>query len=101
MSFLATLRPGDIVVLDNLSAHKVAGVREAIEAAGAKIVYLPSDSPDLNPIELVFSKLKWLLRSAAVRTVSDLWSFLGRALDHFPAPECLHYLRRCGYATHV
>ena len=94
-----TLRPGDILVLDNLSAHKVAGVREAVEGAGAKIVYLPPYSPDLNPIELVFSKLKWLLRSAAIRTVSDLWSFLGRALDHFPPDQCLHYLRHCGYAT--
>lgn len=92
-----TLRPGDIVVLDNLSAHKVAGVREAIESVGATLVYLPPYSPDLNPIELVFSKLKWLLRSAAKRTVEGLWSLLGSMPDHFPPQQCLAYLRHCGY----
>lgn len=96
---LPTLRAGDIVVLDNLAAHKVAGVREAIEQAGAKLVYLPPYSPDFNPIELVFSKLKWLLRSAALRTVDALWNFLGQALDHFLPQECIHYFRHCGYAT--
>ena len=95
-----TLKQDDLVVLDNLSAHKVAGVREAIEAAGAKLVYLPPYSPDLNPIELVFSKLKWLIRSAALRTVDALWSFLGKVIDAFPPDECAHYLRHCGYATH-
>ncbi len=94
-----TLRSGDIVVMDNLSAHKVAGVREAITAAGAMLVDLPPYSPDLNPIELVFSKLKWLVRSESPRTIERLWSFLGQTLDHFPADECLRYFRHCGYAT--
>ena len=94
-----TLRPGDIVVMDNLAAHKVAGVREAIAAAGATLVYLPPYSPDFNPIELVFSKLKWLVRSAALRTIDTLWDFLGRVLDHFPPDECRRYFRHCGYAT--
>ena len=92
-----TLRPGDIVVLDNLSAQKVAGVREAIESVGATLVYLPPYSPDLNPIELVFSKLKWLLRSAAKRTVEELWSLLGSMPDHFPPQQCSAYVRHCGY----
>ena len=92
-----TLRPGDLVVMDNLPAHKVAGVRRAIEAAGATIVYLPPYSPDFNPIELVFAKLKSLLRSAAERTVSGLWSLLGQLLDQFTTHECGHYFRHCGY----
>ena len=96
-----TLSIGDIVVMDNLSSHKVAGVREAIEAAGAKVVYLPPYSPDLNPIELVFSKLKWLLRSASPRTIESLWEFLGKSLDQFPPNECQNYFRHCGYATHA
>jgi len=94
-----TLKRDDLVVMDNLSAHKVAGVREAIESVGATLVYLPPYSPDLNPIELVFSKLKWLVRSASPRTVERLWSFLGQALDHFSPDECLHYFQHCGYAT--
>ena len=76
-----TLRPGDIVVMDNLSSHKVAGVREAIEAAGAELRYLPPYSPDYNPIELAFSKLKKLLRDGAQRTVDKLWELCGRILD--------------------
>jgi transposase len=92
-----TLSAGDLVVMDNLPAHKVAGVREALEATGAKLVYLPPYSPDLNPIELVFSKLKWLLRSAQVRSVDGLYSLLGTLLDHFPPNECRNYLRHCGY----
>ena len=94
-----TLRPGDIVVMDNLPAHKVAGVREAIANAGATLVYLPPYSPDFNPIELAFSKLKWLARSAALRNIDALWNFLGRVLDQFPAAECTRYFRHCGYAT--
>lgn len=94
-----TLRPGDIVVMDNLAAHKVAGVREAIEAVGARIAYLPPYSPDLNPIELVFSKLKWLTRSAAERTVEGLWNLLGRLLDHFQPDECQRYFAHCGYTA--
>lgn len=92
-----TLSPGDIVVMDNLSSHKAAGVRQAIESVGAKLVYLPPYSPDLNPIEMTYSKLKWLVRSAAERTVEGLWSLVGRLLDHFPADECRRYLRHCGY----
>ena len=92
-----TLTPGDIVVLDNLSSHKAAGVRQAIESAGATLIYLPPYSPDLNPIEMTYSKLKWLVRSAAERTVEGLWSLVGRLLDHFPADECSLYLRHCGY----
>lgn len=94
-----TLLPGDIVVLDNLSAHKVAGVRAAIEAVDARIVYLPPYSPDLNPIELVFSKFKWLVRSAAERTVDGLWRLCGQLLDQFTATECQNYFRHCGYAA--
>lgn len=92
-----TLHPGDIVVLDNLSSHKQAGVRQAIEQAGAQLLYLPPYSPDLNPIELAFSKLKWLLRSVAERTVDALWSRLGQLLDCFSPHECANYLRHCGY----
>jgi transposase len=94
-----TLRAGDLVVMDNLSAHKVAGVRTAIEAMGATLVYLPPYSPDFNPIELVFSKLKWILRSAAARTVVDLWSLLGQLLDHFSPDECRRYFAHCGYTA--
>ena len=92
-----TLRPGDLVVLDNLSSHKAAGVREAIEQAGARLMYLPPYSPDLNSIELAFSKLKWLLRSAAERTVDALWSRLGQLLGAFPPHQCRNYFRHCGY----
>ncbi len=94
-----TLRPGDIVVMDNLSAHKVAGVRAAIEAVGAIVAYLPPYSPDLNPIELAFAKLKWLLRSAAERTKEGLWNLFGRLVDQFPRDECSRYLRHCGYTA--
>jgi transposase len=94
-----TLRRGDIVVLDNLSAHKVAGVRQAIESVGASLVYLPPYSPDLNPIELVFSKLKWLLLSGAARTVETLWSLLGTMPDHFPPEQCSAYRKHCGYSN--
>jgi transposase len=94
-----TLQPGDIVIMDNLAAHKVAGVRAAVESVGARVVYLPPYSPDLNPIELVFAKLKWLLRSAATRTLDHLWSFLGQVHDAFRTEECADYLRHCGYAT--
>jgi transposase len=93
------LQPGDVVVLDNLSSHKRARVREAIEAAGCRLEYLPPYSPDLNPIELAFAKLKALLRKAGERTVEGLWQFLGRALDAFGAQECHSYLRHCGYAA--
>jgi transposase len=92
-----TLSRGDMVILDNLSSHKKAGVREAIEACGARVVYLPPYSPDLNPIELAFSKLKSLLRSAGQRTVDGLWSSLADLLDRFTPHECHNYFRHCGY----
>lgn len=92
-----TLRPGDVVVLDNLSSHKRAAVREAIEGAGCTLLLLPPYSPDLNPIELLFAKLKALLRKAGERTVAGLWDFLGRALDAFSPEECRNYFRHCGY----
>jgi transposase len=92
-----TLRPGDIVVMDNLGAHKVRGVRQAIEAAGAELLYLPPYSPDLNPIEQAFAKLKTLLRTAARRTVDALWRAIGHALDAFTPAECAHYLAHAGY----
>jgi transposase len=92
-----TLRPGDIVVLDNLGAHKVKGVRAAIEATGAELLYLPPYSPDFNPIEQAFAKLKALLRTAARRTVDALWRAIGHALDAFPPAECARYLAHAGY----
>ena len=98
-SLAPALAPGDVVVLDNLAAHKVAGVREAIAAAGASILYLPPDSPDLNPIEQLFAKLKALLRKAAARTKEDLWSIIGRLLDAWSTTECSNYLRHCGYGS--
>ena len=98
--FLApALEPGDVVVLDNLAAHKVAGVRQAIAAAGASILYLPPYSPDLNPIEQLFAKLKALLRKAAARTRDELWSTIGRLLATIPPSECANYLNHCGYGS--
>jgi transposase len=91
------LRAGDVVVLDDLSCHKRAGVREAIEAAGGTPLLLPPYSPDLNPIEMAFSKLKRLLRKAAARTVEALWEVIGRLLDHFSPQECANYIRHAGY----
>jgi transposase len=93
-----TLAPGDVVVMDNLGAHKVAGVRAAIEAAGATLLYLPPYSPDLNPIEQAFAKLKALLRKAAPRSIDALWQTIGQLLDAFAADECANYLRHAGYA---
>jgi transposase len=94
-----TLSRGDIVVMDNLGSHKVDGVLQAIEAKGAKLLYLPPYSPDLNPIELAFAKLKGLLRKAAVRTVDDLWRKLGELLEAFTPQECRNYLSYDGYAS--
>jgi transposase len=91
------LKPGDIVVLDNLSSHKVAGIRAAIEATGAELRYLPPYSPDLNPIELAFAKLKKLLRDGAERTADKLWDLCGRILDEFTEHECRNYFKHCGY----
>jgi transposase len=92
-----SLAPGDIVVIDNLPAHKVAGVRAAIEARGAILLYLPPYSPDLNPIEQVFAKLKTLLRRAAPRNRHALWKSIGTLLDRFPPSECQNYIGNAGY----
>ena len=96
---IPTLTPGDIVIMDNLPAHKVAGVRETIEAVGARLVYLPPYSPDFNPIEQFFAKLKALLRKAAERSVDALWDRIGQLLDAFSPEECRNYLRHAGYAS--
>jgi transposase len=94
-----TLQPGDVVVMDNLAVHKRAGVREAIEGANCRLLYLPAYSPDLNPIERAFAKLKALLRRAGERTVEGLWGLLGRLLDEFGPAECRNYIRHCGYSA--
>jgi transposase len=101
-----TLQPGDVVVLDNLPAHKVKGVREAIHAVDAGLLYLPPPdqvrgrlySPDLNPIEQLFAKLKTLLRKVAARSREALWTTIGNLLDAFSPDECRNYLANCGYA---
>ena len=92
-----TLKPGDIVIADNLPAHKVAGVKEIIEQAGATIVYLPPYSPDLNPIEQVFAKLKKLLRKAMARSYETLWRTIGKLLPPFAKQECQNYFTNSGY----
>jgi transposase len=93
-----SLCEGDWVILDNLPAHKGQTVRELIEARGAKLVFLPPYSPDLNPIEMAFAKLKTLLRKAAQRTVAALWDTIGELLSAFTPEECANYLRHAGYA---
>jgi len=92
-----SLRPGDIVIMDNLPAHRVAGVREAIEARGASLLYLPPYSPHFNPIELAFAKLKALLRKAAARTVDALWAAITDAIEAFTPRECANYFTATGY----
>jgi transposase len=92
-----TLRRGDIVIMDNLGSHKVAGVREAIEAAGATLMFIPPYSPDLNPIEQAFSKLKAIIRAKKLRTVDALWKALGNVVDCFTADECANFFRDGGY----
>ena len=92
-----TLGSGDIVVMDNLPAHKAAGVRDAIEAAGASLLYLPPYSPDFNPIENAFAKLKALLRAKAERTIATLWDAVGPLLDLFTPTECANYFKTAGY----
>lgn len=92
-----TLAKGDIVFMDNLRTHKIAGVAEAIEAAGARVRYLPAYSPDLNPIEMAFAKLKAALRKGAARTVKALLRLIGRLIKTFAPEECANYFRHAGY----
>ena len=91
------LRAGDVVIMDNLSSHKRPGIRAAIEAAGASLLYLPPYSPDFNPIENAFAKLKAMLRKAAERTVEGLWNAIGRIIDTFTTSECTNYFAAAGY----
>lgn len=92
-----TLKPGDIVIMDNLPAHKPIAVCEAIEKAGATLKFLPPYSPDFNPIEMAFSKLKAILKKAACRTIDELWNVIGTAIDTFSRAECANYFNACGY----
>jgi transposase len=94
---LPELRPGDVVVMDNLSSHKGTRVRALIEAVGAELRFLPPYSPDFNPIEMAFSKLKALLRKAAERTVDGQWAAIGRIINTFAPTECANYFSACGY----
>jgi transposase len=94
-----TLQPGDTVILDNLSSHKVAGVTQAIIAAAAVVLFLPPYSPDLNPIEKFFSKLKARLRKAAKRDIEALWKEIGELLDTVSPNECSNFFASCGYVS--
>ena len=91
------LTKGDTVIMDNLPAHKLTGVRQAIENAGAELLYLPPYSPDFNPIEMAFSKLKAALRKAAARTIPDLWDVIAVAIEQFKPEECTKYFAKAGY----
>ena len=95
----AVLKPGDLVIMDNLSSHKVAGVREAIESRGATVHYLPPYSPDMNPIEQVFAKLKHFLRKTGARTVETLHNAIGELIDQFSPRECYNYIQASGYGS--
>jgi transposase len=94
-----TLKAGDIVVMDNVATHKVAGIREAIEARGATLLYLPPYSPDLNPIEKAFAKIKATLRKIGARTREALWQAIAEAIEDFSRTECLNLFQSAGYAT--
>ena len=98
---LPALVPGDLVVMDNLSSHKGARVRALIEGAGATLLFLPPYSPDLNPIELAFAKLKQLMRSAAHRTMAALWRDVQRMLDRITASDAVGFMRHCGYSLQM
>ena len=98
-ALVPTLKAGDVVVMDNLGSHKGRAVRRAIRKAGAHLLFLPPYSPDLNPIEQVFAKLKALLRKAAERTVEATWRRIAELLDHFEPAECANYLVNSGYAS--
>ncbi len=95
---LPTLRPGDIVIMDHLASHKGKIIRRLIRSVGAKLLFLPKYSPDLNPIEQVFAKLKHLLRKAAARTVATVCAAIGKLLEAFTPEECANYFRNSGYA---
>jgi transposase len=96
-----TLSPGEVVVMDNLSSHKGTAVRELIEGRGASLLFLPPYSPDLNPIELAFAKLKQLMRSAGHRTMNALWSDVQRMLDRVTTSDAAGFLRHCGYTLQM
>lgn len=98
-SLVPTLKPGDVVVLDNLSSHKAPRARRAVRAAGAHLLFLPPYSPDLNPIEMVFAKLKTLFRKADARAVEEAWRKIGHLLDRFSPEECAAYIRHAGYGS--
>ena len=93
-----TLHPGDIVIMDNLGSHKAKAVRQLIRAAGAKLFFLPKYSPDLNPIEQVFAKIKHFLRNAAARSVETICTAIGEILGAFTPDECANYFQNSGYA---
>jgi transposase len=97
---VSELKPGDIAIMDNLPAHKVKGVREAIEGAGATLLYLPPYSPDFNPIEMAFSKFKAFLRKVAARTISELEDAIDKAIDAFTPQDCANYFTAAGYDCH-
>jgi transposase len=92
-----TLKPGDVVIMDNLAAHKSTPVRDAIEAVGARLLFLPPYSPDLNPIENAFAKLKALLRKAAARSIEQLWDAIARIIQTYSPHECANYFAAAGY----
>lgn len=98
-ALVPTLQPGDIVIMDNLGSHKGKAVRRAIRNAGAKLIFLPKYSPDLNPIEQLFAKLKTLLRKAAARTIEAVTTAIGQLLDLYTPHECANYFRNAGYAS--
>ena len=92
-----TLKPGDIVIMDNLAAHKSTPIRDAIEAVGAQLLFLPPYSPDLNPIENAFAKLKALLRKVAARSIEQLWDAIARIIQTYSPQECTNYFAAAGY----
>jgi transposase len=94
-----TLAKGDVVILDNLGSHKGQAARNAVRQAGAHMIFLPPYSPDLNPIEQLFAKLKYHVRKAEPRTVDETWQRVGKILDLFSQTECAHYLKNAGYAS--
>jgi transposase len=96
---LPTLRPGDVVILDNLGSHKGQAVRRAIRRAGAHLLFLPPYSPDLNPIEMLFAKLKTLLRKEDARSIAAVWHKIGDILNQVPPTECVNFIRHAGYGS--